>query len=337
MMAARPGGRAGVRTPALVLLVIVCGILPSLLTGALAVQIRQDLGMGPAAVGLATSYFFGAGALGSLLLGRLTERIGPAAALRLAALLSMCSSLGIAAAATTASRLFLFLAVSGFANAVAHPAANVALLDAVDPSRYGLVFGIKQSAVPVAALFAGAAVPAIALTIGWRYAFVAGGVVSLVVGALIPLVIAKTKMTERREKVVRRLTVGRGPMATLTIAAGLASMASNSLGMFLVLSAIDAGLGIASAGILLSVSSGLGIAVRVITGWLADRVGQGRLTAVAVLILTGAVGFGLLAIPAPLRRSWAVLWALRSDGDGRVCSTWRWHAQIPTPRRPRPA
>jgi MFS family permease len=276
--------------------VVVCAVLPVLLTGALAVQIRRDLGLGPVEIGLATTSFFGAGALGSSLLGRMTQRLGPAAGLRLAAGLSVLSSLGIALFATSATILFSLLAVSGLANAVSHPAANLALLQGVRAARHGLVFGIKQSAVPIAGLLAGLAVPAIALTIGWRYAFAVGGVTALVMGVLAPLVVRRSEPPRARGPAAR-LTVPMWPMVTLTVAAGLGAMASNSLGAFLVLSATETGLSEGAAGVLLSVSSGAGIAVRVAVGWLADRVGSGRLKGVAGLMFAGAAGLALLAVP----------------------------------------
>ena len=45
----------------------------------------------------------------------------------------------------------------------------------VPAGRQGLSFGVKQAAIPVSTLLAGAAVPTVALTLGWRWAFVLGG------------------------------------------------------------------------------------------------------------------------------------------------------------------
>ena len=52
--------------------------------------------------------------------------------------------------------------------------------------RQGLSFGVKQAAIPVSTLLAGAAVPTVALTVGWRWAFVAAAVAALTALALVP-------------------------------------------------------------------------------------------------------------------------------------------------------
>jgi cyanate permease len=293
-----PSDAEGGRTAIVAMAVVVCAVLPVLLTGALAVQIRRELGLGPLEIGMATAAFFGAGALGSTLLGRLTQRLGPATGLRLSAGLSVVSGLGIALFATSVTSLFGLLAVAGLANAVSHPAANLALLQGVRPARQGFVFGIKQAAVPIAGLLAGLAVPAIALTVGWRVAFALGGGTALVMGVVAPLVVRRVEPPRQRGPVAR-LSVPLAPMLTLTAAAGLGAMAANSLGAFLVLSATESGLSEGGAGVLLSTSSAAGIAVRIAAGWLADRVTGGRLKGVAGLMLAGATGLALLAVPQP--------------------------------------
>ena len=51
-------------------------------------------------------------------------------------------------------------------------ASNTSLSRQVPAGRQGLSFGVKQAAIPVSTLLAGAAVPVVALTVGWRWAFV---------------------------------------------------------------------------------------------------------------------------------------------------------------------
>src|SRR4051794_41749111 len=62
------------------------GVLPAYLAGALAPQIRTDLGIGPAALGLALSACFISQPLFSARLGRIVDRLGAIASLRAAAL-----------------------------------------------------------------------------------------------------------------------------------------------------------------------------------------------------------------------------------------------------------
>src|SRR3954451_10457403 len=62
------------------------GVLPAYLAGALAPQIRADLGIGPAALALALSACFISQSLFSARLGRIVDRLGAIASLRAAAL-----------------------------------------------------------------------------------------------------------------------------------------------------------------------------------------------------------------------------------------------------------
>src|SRR5690606_24578159 len=82
-------------------------------------------------------------------------------------LLAAACLLGIAVAARGYPALVLLLAAGAAANGLGQLAAN-ATLAAVPAHRQGLSFGIKQAAIPTATLLAGASVPAVALTIGWR-------------------------------------------------------------------------------------------------------------------------------------------------------------------------
>lgn len=70
------------------LLCQVAGVLPVFLTGALAVQLKEEFGIDAGRLGLVAGSFFAAGALASVPLGRLGDRIGPARTLRLAVISS---------------------------------------------------------------------------------------------------------------------------------------------------------------------------------------------------------------------------------------------------------
>ena len=308
-------GSAGMRATVIALSVVVCAILPLMLTGGLAVQLRADLGMTSVQIGLASTFVFGAGALGSTAFGRLTEHVGASIALRLAAMLSVISMLGTALFADSGARFLAFLVIAGLANAVAHPAANLALVNAVRPSQQALVFGVKQSALPAAGLLTGVAVPTIALTVGWRYIFGIGAALAIALLFLTPFMVSSPH-SPRLDRPAGRLSVPPRPMALLAVAAGLGAMATNSFGAFLVLSATRSGLSEGSAGLLLSVSSGAGIAIRIAVGWLADRTSAIGFSATSILMLAGAVGFALLAILAPVP---AIVGSLLGFGLG-----WSW-------------
>ncbi len=182
------GGGPGWRTLASVIGVVTGGALPGFLTGGVSVQLRADLGFGESGLGFAVGAFFTAAALSSAVLGRTAERLGPSRAMQASAVVSVVSLLGVAAGARSFTTLLLWLAVGGVANALAQPAANLFIARTVEASRLGMAFAVKQSGIPAATLLGGLAVPAIALTVGWRWAFVAGAAVPLGGGLTLPRV-----------------------------------------------------------------------------------------------------------------------------------------------------
>jgi MFS family permease len=95
---------------------------------------------------------------------------------------------GLAVLAAAPSTLWLLarLALAGVPTALSQPAANELLMARVAPQRRGFAFAVKQSAIPVSTLLAGLAVPVVALTIGWRWAFLFAAVLGLLTVAAVP-------------------------------------------------------------------------------------------------------------------------------------------------------
>lgn len=87
----------------------------------------------------------------------------------------------IAALVDNAWTLTVLLALAGVANGLGQPAANLLLATVVPARRLGLAMAAKQSGVPGGALLGGVAVPTVALTMGWRWGFVGGALLALVV------------------------------------------------------------------------------------------------------------------------------------------------------------
>ncbi|MBA2283738.1 MAG: MFS transporter, partial [Acidimicrobiia bacterium] len=177
MTALRPG-----RVLASTSAVTTACVLPSFLVGAMAVQIRPELGFDESGVGLAFAAFFAAAAFASAPLGRVTERGGPVRSLRAAGVVSGVACLVTAATASSLLTLVLPIAAAGASNALCQPAANLLIARAVPVHRQGFAFAVKQSAIPAATLLAGAAV-SLALSVGWRWAFVVAAGFSLAAAA----------------------------------------------------------------------------------------------------------------------------------------------------------
>ncbi|MEU8073250.1 MFS transporter [Micromonospora sp. NPDC049151] len=276
---------------------IVC-VLPVFLVGGLAVQLADELRFSPAGLGLAVSVYFGVSALASVPSGALVERFGPAPVARAAVVLAAGSLLAVAGLARSYPVLVALLALSAAANALGQLASNAALAEHVPASRQGLSFGVKQAAVPAATLLAGLAVPTVALTAGWRWAFVAAAVAALAALPAVP----RAGRDRRAGTASGRRPGGRGPLVVIGLAATLAAAAANALGTFLVDSAAARGLSPGLAGLTLTLGSVVCVLARVGFGWLADRRTSGHVGLIAGMLLTGSAGLILLAVTgsAPL-------------------------------------
>lgn len=277
--------------------VTVAGVLPYFLTAALAVQMRADLGFSQAALGLALGIYLGVGAVGSAYFGRLADRLGPTPSMRAAALVAAAGAALIALLADRWGVLVVGLVVAGVANALGQPASNLYLTRSVRSGRQGLAFGLKQSAVPTAALLGGAAVPALALTVGWRWAFGIAAV-GAVAGALAVPRGSPPAPAVTAEAPVHALRVG--PLVLLGAGGAFGFAAATALTGFLVDAAVSAGIGPAPAGLLLSLGSALAIGARLVVGGRADRREGGHLLVVTVMLATGSAGFLLLATARPV-------------------------------------
>jgi MFS family permease len=275
--------------------VAVMAVLPVFLAGALAVQLREELDFGTAALGGLTATYFVTSAVASPVMGQVVERLGAG---RAAALAATTSALAMVGAGTASSwwQLALALTVAGLGNSVAQPAANLLLSDSIPVRRLGLAFGIKQSCVPAAALVGGLAVPTVALVLGWRWAFLIAGVATGCFGAWLllrhaPRVAARSERTRLRDS--------EAPITSLlflTAGGFLGAAAATSLGAFLVDSAVSSGFAPSSAGWLYAALAWGTVVSRIGLGWGVDRAPtRSRFGVIAALLALGSVGYLLLA------------------------------------------
>lgn len=269
--------------------------MPGFLVGALSVQIRGEFGVAEARYGWAMSGYFLAATAGSIVLGRLAQRIGPRRQLTVALLVAACVDLAIAGLATSFWALVALLAAAGFCNAGCQTAVNLALARAGLP-RLGLAIAIKQSGMPAASMLSGLAVPAVALTLGWRWAFVAVAVITVSAAAAVrsvlddaPPVTASTDPEHHRPD---------SPFAALALAAAASAFlafGAGTLNAWVVESGVDAGLGEGTAGLMLSGGAALGILIRLSWGFRLDRLSLLPFRVAGVMALAGAAGIALLA------------------------------------------
>jgi len=271
------------------------GVLPLFLTGAMSVQIGRELGLDPSGIGWLLAGFAVMSLLLSAPLGARVGTIGISPSMRIASGLSVVSLLACAAAP---NRLLLAAAVlvGGTSNALGQTASNALVAARVRAARYGLAYAIKQSAIPLSILLGGLAVPAIALTVGWRHAYLVAAAVALAALLAVPRHVAPS--LGRAERPVS--SDERGSVWLLGAGLVAAVVAATSIGAHAASSAVAIGFSEGSAGLMVAAGGAAGLAVRLAAGVRADRVSGGALTAAAVLCVMGAVGWLLMSTLWPL-------------------------------------
>ncbi|MHB1710448.1 MAG: MFS transporter [Acidimicrobiales bacterium] len=295
--------------------------LPVFLVSALAVQIRESLHFSIGALGLAiTLYYFGA-AVASVPLGRLTERVGGIRVMRAAMVMAALLLELLGGIATSWAGLVVLLVVAGMVSSATATATNVFLARRTRPVHLGRAFGIKQAAVPLATVIGGLAVPAVAVTIGWRWAFVIAGLGALATSRLIPD--SRISPADRRRDRLANPTpqVVLLPLIVLATGFGLGIFAAAGLGSFMVTSAVTMGFAKGTAGLIAALAGAAAVGARVASGIRADRRGRAHFPVVAFMLATGSLGYGALAISSATHTRWLfVAGAVVALGAG-----WGWN------------
>jgi MFS family permease len=277
---------------------VVAGALPAFLTASLAPRIRTDFAFGDSTVGLAVGLFYAVCALASTPCGHVVDRIGATVSIRVAAASTAVCAIALAALAQSAPVLIALLLVGGLGNAMAGPAAGVLLRREVAGHRHGLAFGAQQAGAPLGALLAGVALPAVAIPLGWRWAFAGTAALAVAAAAVAPAAPPSGEARPAAARAPRRL----GAVHALGLAAVLASAAGVGLVSFIVIFAVDSGLSEGAAGLLLAGLSFVAMLSRIALGLVADRPGLDPLKPVTAMLVVSTVGYLTLtaATPAPV-------------------------------------
>lgn len=270
---------------------MVMALLPVYLTGAMANFMEGDLRFSAAKLGLALSVFYVASTAATFGGGRLGDRLGARRALTAAVMTSAAVLVAVGILAHAWWQLAVLLAIGGVANAVAQPATNIAMTRLIPFARQGVAFGLKQTSAAATTFLAGAAVPVLAVTVGWRWAFEIAALLAVVfLVALPPRNVLAHRVNPPRAGTPHAST------RTLLVLAGAVTLAvatASALATFFVSSAVAFGWSRSAAGLWLAAGSLCSILARVAWGWLADRHGA-RLQVVALLMLVGSLGvFGM--------------------------------------------
>ncbi len=285
------------RIVAAIMVATVATVYPGFLIGALTVQVGAEFSVSEGTYGWGLGGFFLAATAGSALFGRLVQHIGPRRQILSGLTVTLATNLYIALVADGWWQLVGALTVAGFVNASNQTAVNLALTQAEIP-RLGLAIALKQSGMPAASMISGLMVPAIALTVGWRWAYALGAAITVAGIVGVNRFVDDTRPSNRQRVTVR--PVSRRPdLLVAAVLGGCLSFAAGSLNAWIVSSGVDAGLGEGTAGLMLSVGAGSGIALRVIAGTRLDVMRLRPFLVAGFMVLAGAAGVGLLTVRSP--------------------------------------
>jgi MFS family permease len=287
------------------------GVLPGFLAASLAPRIDADFAFSEAALGVAVAIVYIVCAVLSSPAGNVVERLGARQAMLVGAATTVVCCLGVALVADSAVALVALLVVGGVGNALAAPAASGVIDRHVPSSHHGVAFGAMQAGAPIGAVFAGLALPAVAIPFGWRWAFV-------ITAALAAAAALAAPATGRRAAADAGSRPPRGlsSVHALAVVALFASAAGTGLISFIVLYAVESGIAEGPAGLLLAGLSLAAATSRVILGIALDRRGGDPLGPVSWMQLAGAAGLVLLIVGEPAA---VVLGALVAGAVG-----WAW-------------
>lgn len=273
----------------------------------LAPVLGAHYGVAPSLIGIYSSLVF-VGAIGFTLLGGLLVR-------RFGAVRCSQAALAIAGGALAATALsplagvIVFGVITGMGYGLATPGASHILARVTPAHRRGVVFSMKQSAVPLGGLLAGLIAPVAAAVFGWRGAMI--GIAGLVVTVVLVIRPLRPSLDDDRDPAFP-ITL-RSPFAAvanvlrdpklrgLAIATfAYAAMQSSVFSIFTAYLVETAGLTLITAGQAFASLQTAGVIARVVFGWMSDKLVPARFLLAGIGIAMAVTGI----LTAQLTASW---------------------------------
>ncbi len=260
----------------------------------LAPVLSADLDIPSSLVGIYQSSVFAGAAILTLFSGSFVRRHGGVRVNQMSLVIAVAALL-VALDGRTTTLLACALGV-GMGYGLATPGASHVLARVSPAARRGLVFSLKQSAVPVGGLIAGLLIPPVAENFGWRPAIITVAVIiALAMICVQPLRARldddrdpefKVRMNAPWQSVLLALrTPALRPIAVVAFTFGAIQLC---LFAFLVTFLVErVALTLVVAGTVFSVMQGAGVAARILWGWLSDHVATSR-------TLLAIIGVGII-------------------------------------------
>lgn len=299
--------------------------MSNLLVPAIAPKVAESLGVDPVLVGYQVGLTFGAATLASIYSGILVMRWGAARTTQLSMVCSL-AGLGLLALPHMAWIVVGSIAI-GAGMGCASPAAAHLLVNHTPAARRNLMFGIKQTGVPLGGVIVSLLAPLLAVTVGWRWALVFIGLLATVTLVLAGVARANWDADRRPAGGAPFQPFGGVPavwrqdtLRWIALSAVLFSGIQRILVSFTVVYVVaERGYGLVEAGILLSLAQAGGSISRIPWGWLADRVRSGLavLTLLCVLMILSSAAFVFLGADWPRPLVYALFLVL-----GASCLGW---------------
>lgn len=249
-------------------------VVPSVLAPVAA----REIGVQASQVGILVACAFVVAIVAGLTCDTLIARYGPVRVFQIAIVL-VASGLAAGFGGNLAMA-FVFGAFAGTAHGLVNPASSTLLAQASPPQYRSLVFSIKQTGVPLGGAVAGILIPMLLQFMHWRYALLALGLAS----AFFLLMLAPFRAVYDRDRNPRRrlrlaaigapiaAALARREIMVLALSSSVFSAVQVSLATYLMLYLIvELGYSLVTAGLVFSVTQGMGIVGRPLWGVVADR------------------------------------------------------------------
>jgi predicted MFS family arabinose efflux permease len=267
----------------------------------LAPVIAPVAGVAPSNIGIYTMVLFGCGMASALIGGALVPRFGPVRVCQMSLLLGAIA-LGLALSGHVVG-LVLCAIVMGLGMGAPTPASTHLLFRVTPPRFLSTVLSIKQTGVPLGGALAGAILPALTLTWGWRGALLAVSAATLLTAVAVQPWRATMDSDRDPSRPVNlpglwgsMALIWRQPdLRLIALASATLSAGQVSVSAFYVTYLVQIGLSLTVAGFALAVAQLSGVAGRVIWGAVADWSGR------PLLVLAGLAIVAALATVAVTR------------------------------------
>ena len=262
--------------------------------GFLATVLSQELLVSKGKVGLIVGIYFGSTGLGSILAGKITERIGPRTSIVMdMVIVAICSFL--IAAIGTYSIWVISSVLAGAAYGLSNTGTNVVIGKVIGAEKRTLAMSVKTSGVPLMAALAAAIGPWSADQWKWEHILVVNGAVALCVG-ISALLFVPNLITDSVEQTNDKALPSN--FYWFGIASFLLIAGSQPLYSWIVSyleDSLDASSGFAGA--VTSIACFFGVLAMICNGLFADRVGaKSRIKLLMALLFSSSIAVLLVSL-----------------------------------------